>query len=151
MDRFLTGIIHAGMAELADATDLKSVGSDPVPVRARLPAPRQDNPNQIFFHEDWFGLSFSFRYEFFRNGVTVRPESKPRGPGNGVDDLGVGRLPQIPGVNGVCRMAGRQGPFISKMEQIHYYTCISVCDHHRGHRDYHHLLRRDEIETQPVA
>ena len=72
-------------------------------------------------------------------------------PGNGAGDLRVGRLPQIPSVNGVCRMAGRQGPFISKMEQIHYYTCISVCDHHRGHRDYHHLLRRDEIETQPVA
>ena len=34
-----TGATHAGVAELADARDLKSRGRDPVPVRPRSPAP----------------------------------------------------------------------------------------------------------------
>ena len=68
---------------MADTRDLKSLAGNSVPVRARSPAPKQNNPNQIFLIGDGFGL-FVFFEKFedthFRNGVIKRPESKPRGP-----------------------------------------------------------------------
>ena len=76
-------ILYAGVVELADTRDLKSLSSNTVPVRARSPAPNQYNPNQIFLIGDGVGL-FVFFEKFedthFRNGVVKRPESKPRGP-----------------------------------------------------------------------
>ena len=69
--------------ELVDVVDSKSTASDGVPVRVRPPAPNQNNPNQIFFIGDGFGLFVSFeKFEdtHFRNGVIKRPTSKPRGP-----------------------------------------------------------------------
>ena len=72
----------AGVMELADVTDSKSVGGDTVWVRVPPPAPNQYNPNQFFPVGDGFGLFVYFeRYEntYFPNGVIKRPESKPRG------------------------------------------------------------------------
>ena len=54
-----------------------------VQVRVLLPAPNQNNPNQIFPVGGGFGLFVVFgRFgeTHFRNGVIKRPESKPRGP-----------------------------------------------------------------------
>ena len=76
-------IMNAGVAESADATDSKSVGSDIVRVQVPPPAPNQYNPNQIFTVGDGFGLFVYFeKFEdtHFRNGVIKRPTSKPRGP-----------------------------------------------------------------------
>ena len=75
--------LSAGMMELADVTDSKSVVGDNVWVRVPLPAPNQNNPNQIFLIGDGFGLFVYFeKFEdtHFRNGVIKRPTSKPRGP-----------------------------------------------------------------------
>ena len=72
----------AGVMELADVTDSKSVGGDTVWVRVPPPAPNQYNPN-LFPIGDGFGLFVFFdRYEstYFRNGVKRKPTSKPRGP-----------------------------------------------------------------------
>ena len=68
---------------MVDIADLKSAGGDSVPVRVRLAAPNQYNPNQIFPVGDGFGLFVFFEeYEktYFRNGYLIRPDSKPRGP-----------------------------------------------------------------------
>ena len=75
-------LIFAGVAELADALDLGSSVTH-VQVQVLSPAPKQYNPNQIFPVGDGFGLFVYFeKYEnvYFRNGVLIRPESKPRGP-----------------------------------------------------------------------
>ena len=60
--------------------DLKSLGGDTVPVRARSPAPNSKNPNRIFQAGVGFGFLLFFSYDFFPNGAPVRKESKPRGP-----------------------------------------------------------------------
>ena len=63
--------------------NLKSLAVKSVPVRVRLPAPNQYNPNLVFPVGDGFGLFVFFgKFEetHFRNGVIKRPESKPRGP-----------------------------------------------------------------------
>ena len=75
-------IKYAGVMELVDVTDSKSVGGDIVWVRVPPPAPNQYNPN-LFPIGDGFGLFVFFdRYEttYFRNGVKRKPTSKPRGP-----------------------------------------------------------------------
>ena len=75
--------IAAGVVEQADTRDLKSLGVKSVPVRVRLPAPKQYNPNQLFPVGDGFGFIVYFtRYDqtYFANGWKIRPESKPRGP-----------------------------------------------------------------------
>ena len=83
MPRRAENNICAGVMELADVTDSKSVDGNIVWVRVPLPAPNQYNPNQIFLIGDGFGL-FVFFEKFedthFRNGVVKRPESRPRGP-----------------------------------------------------------------------
>ncbi len=77
------GLYFADVAELADALDSGSSGSNTVWVQVPSSAPNQYNPNQIFLIGDGFGL-FVFFEKFedthFRNGVVKRPESKPRGP-----------------------------------------------------------------------
>ncbi len=52
-------------------------------VQVLLPAPNTDNPNQIFFTEDGFGLFVFFkRFEetHFPNGKPKFPNSISRGP-----------------------------------------------------------------------
>lgn len=71
------------MAELADAYGSGPYESNFMQVQVLLPAPNENNPNQIFPVGDGFGLFVYFdRYEstYFPNGVIKRPESKPRGP-----------------------------------------------------------------------
>ena len=73
---------YADVAELADALDSGSSGSDTVGVQVPSSAPTPYNPNP-FPIGDGFGLLLFFdRYEstYFRNGVKRRPTSKPRGP-----------------------------------------------------------------------
>ncbi len=68
---------------MVDIADLKSAEGDFVPVRVRLAAPNQYNPNQVFPVGDGFGFIVffdGFEKTHFRNGVIKRPESKPRGP-----------------------------------------------------------------------
>ena len=75
--------LNAGVLELVDEVDSKSIASDGVRVRVPPPAPNQNDPNQIFPVGDGFGLFIFFeKFEdtHFRNGVIKRPTSKPRGP-----------------------------------------------------------------------
>ena len=74
--------IDAGVLELVDEADSKSVASDGVWVRVPPPAPNPYNPN-LFPIGDGFGLLVFFeRFErtHFRNGLERKPTSKPRGP-----------------------------------------------------------------------
>ena len=83
---------YAGVLELVDEADSKSVASDGVWVRVPPPAPKQYNPNQIFPVGDGFGLFVYFgKFEdtHFRNGVIKRPTSKPRGPRKNQIEIGV--------------------------------------------------------------
>ena len=69
------------MAEVADAYGSGPYESNFMQVQVLLPAPNENNPNQIFPVGDGFGLFVYFdRYEstYFPNGVIKRPESKPR-------------------------------------------------------------------------
>ena len=72
----------AGVMELVDVTDSKSVGGNIVRVRVPPPAPKQDNPNLLLIGEGFGFFVFFERFEetHFRSGVIKRPESKPRGP-----------------------------------------------------------------------
>ena len=74
--------INAGVSELADETDSKSVIRKGVWVRVPPPAPNPYNPNPFPIGEGFGLLLFFDRYEstYFRNGVRRRPTSKPRGP-----------------------------------------------------------------------
>ena len=69
------------MVKSVDTRDLKSLAPKSVPVRVRLPAPKQYNPNRFFPVGDGFGfIVFIDRYEktHFRNGTPILPTSKPR-------------------------------------------------------------------------
>ena len=45
--------MFAGVVELVDTRDLKSLGSDTVPVRARSPAPSRDGKLNIAAWSSW--------------------------------------------------------------------------------------------------
>ena len=49
------------MVEQADTKDLKSFGRNTVPVRSRLAAPKQYNPNQIFPRGKWVRIICLFQ------------------------------------------------------------------------------------------
>ena len=68
---------NAGVSELADETDSKSVIRKGVWVRVPPPAPNQYNPN-LFPIGDGLGFIIYLKYGYFDNGASKQSTSKTR-------------------------------------------------------------------------